>query len=779
MMKRAFRTRLMASIAGGIVAVAQANASFAQGTPPPAASDPASLGEIVVTAQFRSQNLQDTPLAISAVTGAIAEAKSQYTVNDIAKSAPSVNIEPSGNGGGPSSTIFIRGIGQSDSIPAVDPGVGVYIDDVYYGLLTGSNFDLLDIDRVEILRGPQGTLSGKNSLGGSMKIFTRQPSADLGGFAEVSYGSFDRMEAKGAINVPIIADKVMLRVSGIFRHRDGFFKRLDFGCVNPGTLPLTVSNSVNKNCKIGEEGGQELAAVRAALRVNLSDTIHNTLTYDKISDKQDTTPAKLLVQSPLWAGGLNFITPDKSYASYGTYIGHPFTAGQYQGSTTNENHQWGLSNSFEAEITDNLSLKSITAYRKTNTVGNQDGDASPYNVFMQEFAFDNKQFTQELRLSGQVSEFLDWTIGGFYYHSKLISYSHIDIPAGFVVGGGGLDLEFITADPIKAESKSGFAHGVFHLADNLNITAGLRYTDESKDYVFVRLAPDGGTANPLVAPLNGVVSSYSGNRWDYRVAIDYRWSDNLMTYAQVATGFKGGGVNPRPFFATQAAPFQPETVTSFEAGFKADFLDRRARLNVSAFYTDYSDMQIVVTSCNDLSPFPGAPCTATRNAGNSKLWGLEYEVGFQPVDGLTIDLAGSFIDFKYKNVDPATGIALNAKNPFLSKTKVSAGIQYEAAAFGGTLTPRLDYDYRSGFETEALKVSTSDLPGTVAGRGLFNARLTYRTADKDWELSAAVTNLADKFYYATKFDRAGAPYFTALGIPGRPREWSLSLKRNF
>lgn len=759
---------------------ANAQATSASADQPDTQSD-VTFEEIIVTAQFRAQNLQDTPLAISAVNAEMIAARNQVSIADVAKSSPSVAIEPSASGGGPaSSNITIRGIGQTDNIGGVEPGVGVYIDDVYYGILVGSVFELLDLDRVEILRGPQGTLAGKNSEGGSIKLYSKAPSNDFDGNVELTYGSFNRMQARGALNVPLIDDRLMLRVSGVFREMDGFVDRLDYRCVNPGAtnVPLAAPGSINNGCVLGHSGGQKLAALRGSLRAVIADGIESTITVDRQSDHREPDPAKLTYQSPIWAGANNFLTGPQSYSNYATYIGYAGTANQYQGFVGSNADQWGISNTFKASIADWATLTSITAYRKTTAHANMDGDVSPYNVYMQDTQFRHKQFTQELRLSGIIGDFADWTVGGYYYDGDSRASNHIDIPGGVVVGGGGIDLDFISNDPIETKSKSAFAHTVFHLTDRLNLTGGIRYTKESKNYTFVRLAPDGGPANFQVAGLNGVSSRYAGDRWDWRVAVDYRWSSALMTYAQVATGFKGGGVNPRPYFPSQAAPFQPETVMSYEAGFKSDFFERRLRLNLSAFYTDFSDMQLIVGFCDALSPFPGAPCTQTTNAGDSKLWGAEIEATIRPIEGLTIDFAGSFVDFKYKSINPLTGIPIDDELPFLAKNKVSVGAQYEIPAFGGTLTPRVDVDYRSGFETEAVNGA---IPFTtrVEARTLANARLTYKTDGGDWEVSGAVTNLFDKFYYANKFDRSLPPFFAAQGIVGRPREWSISIKRNF
>ena len=274
------------------------------------------------------------------------------------------------------------------------------------------------------------------------------------------------------------------------------------------------------------------------------------------------------------------------------------------------------------------------------------------------------------------------------------------------------------------------------------------------------------------------------------MAVDYRWNDSLMTYAQAATGFKGGGVNPRPYFPSQALPFQPEEVMSYEIGIKSDFLDRRARVNVAAFYSDFKNMHVILGECDSVSflapgvpwtaVFPGthAPCSQTTNGGDSKLWGVEVEAFFEPIDGLQIDATASLIDFEYKSVNPVSGISLDDDLPFLVKNKFAIGLQYELAAFGGTLTPRVDFDYRSGFETEAVN-SPDPLAGRVDSRSIVNARITYEPEGSDWEFAAAVTNLFDNFYYANKFDRSAPPFFASHGLIGRPLEWNLSVKRNF
>lgn len=753
----------------GVAFAALMSSAASAADEPPQGS--ATTSEIVVTAQFKSQKVQDTPLAISAVNSEMLEARSQSTVADIATRTPSLGIQPSASGGGPaSSNITIRGIGQTDTIGGVEPGVGVYVDDVYYGILNGAIFELSDVDRVEVLRGPQGTLAGKNSEGGSIKLFSRAPSEAAEGNIEASFGSFDKIQLKGAFNVPLISDRVMLRVSGVYRHQDGFVTSLDYGCLNPGSgIPQAGSGAINNGCELAKNGGQDLAAIRAALRIVFSDDIENTVTVDRVSDHRQADPSVLIFGGPFQGDAFN---TGGTYTNYNTFIGYLGTTHQYQGFRGNDSDQWGVSNKFTADVGD-INFTSITAYRSTRAHGNQSGSLSPVDIFMQDTQVKFWQFSQEARLSGRFGSFAEWTVGGYHFEGHNLAFGHINIAA--------VGLDFLNRDPIVSKTDSAFGNLILHPTEALNITGGVRYTHETKTYTFRRTATDGTMNSPPWAPLNftvypldGVSSAYRGNKVDWRLAMDYRFSPEVMIYAQAATGFKGGGINPRPFFPSQAVPFRPETVRTYEAGVKSDLLDRSVRLNVTGFYTKFNDMQLVVSGCDAISPFPGAPCTQTTNAGKSKLWGAEIEAELHPVEGLEIDGSASFTGFKFESVNAATGIPLDRSLPFLSKTKFAIGAQYEFPLFGGTLTPRVDVDYLSGFITQPTPIPNSDVPS----RTLANARVSFKPASDDWELSVTVTNLFDKYYYANVFN-PGPPFLSEQGIVGRPREWSVSVKRKF
>jgi iron complex outermembrane receptor protein len=780
MMKgRIVRSSALVSVALGVLAFS--GAAQAQATDGGSGEEgDGAFDEIVVTAQFREQNIQDTPLAISAVSGELAEARSQFSINDVARTSPSVNIEAGTGTGGSFPSVYIRGVGQSDPFPPLDPGVGVYIDDVYYGILTGANFDLLDLDRVEVLRGPQGTLAGKNSEGGAIKIFTNQPTNDLGGYVEATYGSYDRKQIRGAANIPIVDDKVMLRVSGMARSVNGFFKRLDFACANPTAvpkLPFSAGVSAVKGCVIGRAGGGDLTAFKGTLLIKPAEGVRNTMSFTSITDNQQVQPLKLLFQSTSWNRGLNFITGPREMTSYTTYVGNQYSATPYQGIDRSDVKQEIFSNTLDIDIGENLSLKSITAYIKTDSEGGYDNDLSPISVSLQDIIVKSEQFTQEIRLSG-TSSLVDWTVGGFYFDNDILFPGRININRGFGANGQpGFVLDFLTNDPIKSRSKSGFAHAVVHVTDSFNVTGGIRYTDDFKRYTFVRLDPDGSPQSTLLGPINGLSNTFKGKRWDYRVAADYRFSPEFLVYAQFATGYKGGGVSPRPILPGQELPYDPESVKSFEAGFKADLLDRRLRLNATAFHQKFNDIQLQLGQCPHISG-PGAPCALTANAGKAKIQGIEAELDFRPVEGLSINASGSLVDFKFTETDPNSGVLLTDKAPFISKYKFSIGAQYEIALSGGTLTPRLDLDYRSSFSVGAP--ANARQYNVTNGRTLMNARISYKPEGGDWELAVAATNLFDKFYYASKYDHASeAQGATAEGLVGRPREFSVSVKRNF
>ncbi len=736
---------------------------------------PAAAQEIVVTAQFREQNLQDTPIAITAITGEELANKAADSVVEVANTAPNVTLQQGSSAYGTGVAAYIRGIGQYDTNFALEPGVGMYVDDVYHGVLVGSQFDLLDLDRVEVLRGPQGTLAGKNSIGGAIKLYSRKPEGTGEGYISATYGSYERIDVRGSFDLGI-TDNLFMRVSAFSKRRDGHVNRVDFACANPtqaGSLPVIDDDN---DCILGTLGGIETSGVRAALRALPSDNIEINLIGTLIRDNSQSPATVQTLSSPPADPGLE--TPyDSRYVTEGSYNFYgTFTVPQagYVEEPLTETDSASISGQIDIDLADNLKLTSITAYLDLQGNYVLDGDGSPLGIALTTGYQPYDQFTQELRLNGEFGDgMLEYTVGGFYFESS-----------GFV--GGRVysfpALNHIQNDPVDSESKSVFAHIIAHPIENMSITGGIRYTDDKKTYVFSRKDPQtGGTAGPPVGAIDGTSGEYSGSSTDYRLGVDYRFSDALLAYASFSTGYKGGGINPRPFTPGQVQSFQPERVNAYELGFKSDFLDRRVRLNVAGFWNNYSDIILI-----DANGFPGAPgdpdffpfSAAPFNAGDAEIKGVEAETTIEPVDGLTLSGSVSYLDFEYTRLDAnatASGYTADYVPPFTPKWKWSASLAYEFLLDNeGTITPQIYADFRDDIFTDPDNKAAN----FIEARTLLNANITYETGNGDWQFVAGVTNLTDEYYLNNIFETSSING-QGQAVVGRPREFYASVRRNF
>jgi iron complex outermembrane receptor protein len=262
----------------------------------PTARGEEAIDEVVVTAQFREQNVQSTPIAITAISGKQLEERGQTSIVDIASKAPSVLLTET-NQQGPSVQAYIRGIGQADHSPAFEPGVGIYVDDVYFATVTGSLLDLLDLERVEVLRGPQGTLAGMNSIGGAIKFFSQKPDGNGGGYVETTFGSLERLDVRAGADFTVVPDKLFARISGVSRNQKGYVTRYDYACTHPEeaaiyTIPTLVQN--NRDCELGTEGGKSYVAVRGSLRWLSTDDLEINISADVTRDNSEAKPQTLV-----------------------------------------------------------------------------------------------------------------------------------------------------------------------------------------------------------------------------------------------------------------------------------------------------------------------------------------------------------------------------------------------------------------------------------------------------------------------------------------------------
>jgi iron complex outermembrane recepter protein len=755
-----------------------------------------SLEEIVVTAQFRQQNLQDTPIAITAITSQMLEERSLKTLAQLGQESPNVTLAPTGGAFGPGMTASIRGIGQGDFDPAFAPGVGIYIDDVYYTSLTGSDFALLDINRVEILRGPQGTLSGANSEGGSIKLYNEKPKGDDSGTVRVSYGQRNLIDVF-AMGDWSLSDNLFLRVSGVSHNQDGYVTRYDYGCLFPAS-GIPANGGYSQSCEAGKEGGQDYHAGRAALRWLASDNLEVNLAGDVSIDNSESAGVTLMQVNPAapgWFAGLTNsklpistnpqqFVPNNPFVSYANFCanGLAFTAtgpgigNQLCWTPYTYTKEWGTNLTVDWKLANNFSVKSITAYREFNSQWTNDDDASPVGSSLGWSQLENHTFTQELRLSGAVINVIDYTLGGFVLDQVTTYPTHQVLD--YVIPG--LPFEFLGNDPVAEKDYAPFANATWHIVDKLNLNLGVRYTHQKKDYTYNRYNPStvlGGGGSIFFPPgFSGTTGSFEGSKVDWRVNLDYRWTPELMTYAMVSTGFKGGGTNPRPFVATQIVPFGDETLTNYEIGAKTDWFDHTLRVNVAAFYDKYKEIQLVLLSCPQFNPptAPNTPCAAPINGGNANIYGGELEIDYVS-HGFSFDGSYGHQHFEYTEVNPNTGISLGDSEPGFSPSNWSLGAQYEwHLPNGASITPRWDYSYSSGYFTNANNDPNSYLPGYH----LLNSRITYKPQSGKWEISAVGYNVTNNLWYTQVFDLTGTEG-TKYGIPSMPRTFSVEFKKKF
>jgi len=813
--------------ASAMAMIMSSGAVHAQSGQAGAATEAGEIGDIVVTARFREEKLQDTPLAITAETGEALAAKNINNVQDMGRIVPNAFITPGAAAVGATPAVSLRGVFQSDFNFAFEPGVGIYIDDVYHSTLMGSALDLMDIERVEVLRGPQGTLFGKNTLGGAIRLQSKAPSGDDGGTVEVAYGSFDRLDLKASVDLTIVPDSMFLRVAGVSRSVKGYQKILDYTCdmfqrgtpelagygdgfgpggvaVTPGSaqdlaaaIPSVLINSGSvsnmaaqangQSCGLGRTGGEKLNAGRVMLRILPSDRLEINLSADYTADDRDVNPDTLItVINPVLSSrtappdGFFSVVRDQLLAEHGLVYddrfvpSDPYTtyasnrdliSGRSQPNTASV-HSWGVHGKIDYDISDNVKTKLILAHRKYQSWFSHDSDVSPLGFGLNGNDITHRQSTAEFQLLGQAfGGLLDWTIGAFYLDGK----SHMGGAIDYVV------LHFLQNDSFKDKAKSAFAHGVFHLSDRFSLTGGLRYSNNKKEFTFDHI----GSGFPVLT------QTATTKRLDWTVSADYKLTDDMLVYGVVSTGFRPRSINPRPLTPNQFAPIPGEKLISYEIGTKGDYFDHKLRVNLAAFYSDYqshlrqlngfecvgANVDVVFNPAD--CPAGSSPFTWFYYVGEkAKIYGLEAEVTIEPTEGLIINGAFGYNKFKSNGTGPAFFDPSNRIQPRLN---ASAGIQYSFPAPGGTLTPRLDWRYQS-LMTYNPAPTTPTIPlFNVPGHSVFDAKLTYDVDDK-WQASLSVTNLFDKFYYNNKFTLTG---FNVSGSPARPREWLLSIKRTF
>ncbi len=807
---QALISRAFSGVVAALVLTPQVHAQQA----PAATGEPSSgLEEVVVSAQRRTENLQTTPIAITAISGALLESRNLDNITDVGAFVPNTVIQPLGAGWGATMAAFIRGVGLGDNILSFEPGVPIYVDDVYMGRPQGSIFDLLDLERVEVLRGPQGTLFGKNAEGGTVRLISVKPQGNNTGSASVTYCNFNRLEARGMADVALIDGFLNARFSFSSKKADGYFKLFDYVCANgAGSLgSLQPAIAPGSNCQTGTLGNEDVQSARAAFRFLLNDKAEFNLVTDITIQNQEGPADKYTVIDG--TNGLNAAWGTLTYANLGVptagpaaYIGKPIsydsrfiTNNPYSGYSQygtdpisgrnvpniNDLNHWGVAGTLEWQLADGLNFKSVTAFREFRNQYGRDSDGSPLSENSTYDDAFHQQFTEEATLTGKAGP-VDWATGAFYYSANDSDRGY-DVLYPCTVQNPNVCIH--EQDNYVSQTTTNwalFVHSTWHITDPLSVTGGARFTSDQKDatITITNFSP----INPSTAGnVNGQYVPLSTRHTDYDLSVNYQFTPDLMGYARYSTGFKGGGFSPRPADALQTAPFKPEYLRTAEIGEKSELWDRRVRLNADIFYSKYLDQQTFAQQLDAA----GVNWFREENAGTARLWGVEGELQMEPVESLRIDSSVGYVNYWLQsnggNALLFTGNQCNGEtcySPRTPKFTGSLGIQYSMPVFGGELTPRLDETYQSKiyFVTNNGCFTTTGPAGCGTGAqgayGLLNARLSWEPRSKIWEVSVWGRNLTDKAYFSGKLSLISF-FGREEGNVAPPLEWGITFKRNF
>ncbi len=734
-------TKLM--LAGVSMLASTASLAQAQAPAPAAQLAEADPYEILVTADRRSASIQDVPISITALSGDTLEAAGIRSTEQLSDLTPGLLVQRSVVG-----KISIRGVGNENYTIAGDPGVAVHSDGVYVARASAGLFDLFDISRVEVLRGPQGTLYGRNATGGVINVIPNTPRDEFEGRVAGEIGNYNAYRIEGMVNAPL-GGGWAVRLAGMGSWRDGFTRNIFPGAEDRGFDRLDSKDVWALRGQLAYDGGGPFTA-RVSVE-HLEDD--SNLPAYKYLNRPDALP------TADFGGFGDLRTVNQGFeaaipgASRGVGEDNDFFLTRQTGVALHLGYDFG-----------GVQASSITGYRKTRFNWFNDGDGSDvfYVNYIQQDR--NEQWSQELQLASDPDRTLSWLVGGFYF--KETGDSFIALPFTF-----GFDLPFFIEieGSARTEAVAGFGELRWAPTDRLKLTFGARYSHEkrSTDYRY-----EINFGAPFVQLVDDEASF---NAFTPRFVVNYEATDDINLYASVTRGFKSGGFN---LLAVQPG-FEPEKVWAYEAGVKAQTADRRATINGNIFYYNYTNMQ--VGQIVNLS-------SVLTNAAQSRLYGAEVEFSVRPVTGFEAGITAAYLNAKYKEfctgdpTQPAAPISpgCDAANP------IDLGGNRLPRAPEWTFTGMLSYDFDLG-NTGKLNLRTdwrfqSDLfftqfnrrqiaqPAYVTG----NAAITWTSADDRFSLGAFVNNLTDETYF-TEVLESGAfnPQLVAQAYVAPPRTYGL------
>lgn len=709
-----------------------------------------SIEVIEVTATHRTQNLQQVPIAITALTGEELQDMHVNDLGDLQSHVPNLSLHV---GDAANAVVYLRGVGQIDSISFNDPGVGVYLDDVYLGRVQGSFLDVVDPQQIEVLRGPQGTLYGRNTIGGAVKFTSAMPTDYTEGYADLTLGNYGLRSLKAGLSGALIEDVLSARIALAGTVRDGYADNVFDG---------------------GDDYDKDSQAYRLSFLYEPTTNLSAYLVIDGSKNNPDRSR-----------------TPHRETAIYSISEGD-FREPTDDPFTVNANY-----NDLESLDTSGIALtltyqsgphtfKSISARRDMSYRTHLDLDGTPDSSFGIYNFEEQEQFSQELQWLYE-TDAVSVVSGIYYFNEDDWSFGGAVAPEFFVPLGGDVFFPFPVVNAgervQEVTSSAMFSNATFAISERLNVTVGARFTKEEKRMVNrgEEFAGTGiTTAEEMEAVFGtgvgygatGFVAKQDWSEFSPKLAFDYQWSERTMMYASTSKGFKSGGFNGR--LTSFPQPFEPEELWSYEVGSKSVFADNNVRLNLAAFYNDYKNFQL---SRFSIDQDTGAFLSLFENAGKATIYGAEME--FQAVisEQLTVDMNAAYLGGGYDELIGDFEEEVSDQRELVNAPKWSgrlAGTYWFAGVGQADVSLQIGVSYRS---KTYLTVSSSELLAQD-GYSLVDASLRYETADGRWQVSLFGKNLTDKEYREHAFDLSASPG-VQLGYYGAPRTVGVNVRYNF
>jgi len=744
-------------IAGLLAATVMPGAVWAQDTDQQASTPPGDDGfaikEILVTAERRSDTIQNTPLSITAVTGDDLARSSIFDTEALAATVPGLVIQRDVVG-----KVVIRGIGTENFTVGGDPGVATYVDGAYIARSSTAIFDFFDVERVEVLRGPQGTLYGRNATGGVVNVISRAPTADFETRGTLTYGNYDTIRAEAAVSGPI-TEGIRARVAGLYSKRDGFTTNIFPGIGARGLDELDT---------------KDLWAVRARIDIDLGDRVKLELIGDIYRDDSNP-PAFWYTDDTLpWQSPTSVFPRGLRTISQGYETATPGLPGLEVGQA-NRQDQNGLTGRLTYEG-DGFTITSVSAWRDIEFDWINDGDGLSDFLVVYFQRDESEQFSQDIQIASNGDGPFQWIVGGSYLTED--SQGLYAIPLGPAFGNS--TIAYIGTN--KTEAFGVFAEGSYTFGD-ITVTAGLRYADETKDATLNYLFP-------LIGLDLDYAETLSFDALTPRFVIRYQPRDNLNLFASVTRGFKSGGFS---LLDNPLNAFDAEKVWAYEAGLKSQFLNNRVRFNVSAFMYDYTDQQL--SQVTNLA-------TLTTNAGSSTIWGIESEFVVIPAPGLRLEGNVAYLNTRFDEF-----CTTDTRNPALAPDPVNCSFAdgdggtfvtgnlagnrlprapdltaFVAATYETALSDSLDGFVRGEWQfTGDQFFSVFNRPNIAqSGYHLFNASAGISSAGGNWNLQVWGRNIFDKEYFSNLFESGVlANLVVPQGFVAPPATYGVTLGFNF